>query len=396
MKKPIRILFDGMSVREHPAGVGYVVFSLLKELLKYDNLEFILYTRKGITALPDSKSQYPNLIIHETGYPFSYFGLSRFQFEQIQLPRLIHQYKPDILHLTNSFGVPFFLNKEKNKLKIILTVHDLIPLTSYWELMSKIDRFLYKLSISVSISKADSIIAISNFTANDIKRYCPNIKNVSVISDGIRSLNIPDNFDSLWQNIKNKYHIDKEYILYLGGFAPRKNVLRLLEAYHSLRKTNEIDSQLILSGRFSNNSDIQKIIIKIENYIKYNNLQKDVLLIDYLSDNEKTILLSKAMFFVYPSLYEGFGLPVLEALSLGTPVLTSQNSAMEEIAQDYALYFDPKNINDLMEKFIYILNNYDIYKRLAQSAKINLIPQFSWKRIGELYNKIYLSQLQFA
>ncbi len=390
MTTRIRILVDGMPMQKQPAGVGYVIFNLLEKLSQHNDLEFVVYTRKGINKPSDLGLKPNNIIIHETNYRFSYFGLSRFIFEQKELPKIINQYKPNILHLTNSFGYPIFCYKNNEKLKVVLTIHDLIPLTQYWELMSEFDRLLYKISIKISISRADSIVAISKFTVNDLKRHFPDIKNISVAANGIGPIKTPDNLNKLWEDVKIKYQINENYIFYLGGFAPRKNILRLLQAYYLLQKANKINWQLIISGRFSSAPDIKKNLIQIQQYINNNDLKRHIILIDYLSRDEKIVFLSKARFFVYPSLYEGFGLPVLEAFSVGTPVLTSKNSPMEEIAGKYSLYCNPNNIESIAEKIFEMLTNYPLYKKLACEAKIELIPQFNWQKTGDHYYNLYL------
>jgi len=390
VKKPIRILYDGMSIRENPAGVGYVALNLIKNLSSYSGLEFIVYTRKGVKKMPLFKNQY-NITVHETEYPFSYFGISRHFFEQFELPKLIIRYKPKILHLTNSFGMPFFTNKSQLDIKVVLTIHDLIPLTSYCELMSSFERILYKLSIKNSIKKADVIATISKYSARDLVKYFPTVnKNiVNVIPNGIESINIPTNLEKTWSNIINKYQINNDIIFYLGGFAPRKNVPRLLKAYHLLIKSKKINYQLVLSGRFSQNKDIANNINQIKQYISQNNLEKQVRIIDYLNYNEKIVFLAKAKFFVYPSLYEGFGLPILEALSLGTPVLTSKNSAMEELAEKYVLYANPQDVNNIANKMIELIKNYTRSKQTAELAKIKLIPKFNWQNSAKMYYNLY-------
>jgi glycosyltransferase involved in cell wall biosynthesis len=387
----IKILFDGTSMRKNPSGVGNVTFNLINELSKYKELFFIVYTRKGVNKLNNLGLKRDNIIFHETNFEFSHFGLNRFLFEQIELPKIVKKYKPNIVHLTNSFGYPLLINKLKNNLKVLVTLHDLIPLTQYCELMNKFEKLLYKLSITKSLLNADKIVTISQFTAKDLTKYFPYIdKNkIKIIPNGIESINIPINIEKIWSNIVNKYQINKGIIFYLGGFAPRKNVLRLIKAYHLLIKSKKINYQLVLSGRFSKIKDIINNINQIKHYINQNNLEKHIKIIDYLNQNEKIVFLAKAKFFAYISLYEGFGLPVLEALSLGTPVLTSKNSAMEEIAEKYAFYANPEDVNNIANNIIELIKNYPKIKQMAELAKVKLIPKFNWQNSGKMYYNLY-------
>ena len=393
MQKNIRILFDGTPIKKDPAGVGYVALNLLKNLLTYKDLQLVVYTRKGLATISDIGANTDNLIIHETSHEFSYFGIRRFYFEQSYLPFLIKKYQPDILHLTTGFGVPIFLNKKKLPLKILLTIHDLIPLTKYWELMTIIDRMFYKFSLINSLAKSDAIVTISKTTVKDLNKFFPNTseKNVMTIYDAVKPLELPKNTPEIWTQLKKKYEVREQYLFYLGGFAPRKNVERLVMSFHKFLKKTKTDFQLILSGRMasSHNKDIQKTIQNIKSYIDKNNLKDYIKMIDYVTLEEKAILFTKAKFFIFLSLYEGFGLPVLEAFSVGTPVITSKNTSMEEIAGNYALYCNPMDENDIVDKIKSMILKYEIYKEKAKIAKKKLVPKFNWKNAGENYYQIY-------
>ncbi len=372
----IRILYDARKISSQATGVGYVVKKILQELLKYKDLEVVAFTKKDVNKVFNESFSYPNLIIHETGDDSDYFGLKRVLFEQIGIPKLIQKYKPDILHLTNGFGVPVFLNKKK--LKIVLTIHDLIPLTQYKELMSPLNNHIFKALFSYGINKAGAIVAVSKFTADDVKKFFPKSKNIYVVYNGIDRFKKVKNSDEIWTNLKKKFDINQAFILYIGGFAPRKNILRVLQSYNDLIKNNKYRYQLLLCGKFTKNKDILAQINKINQYISIKNLQNQVRLIGYLNLDEKYVLLSKAKFFVYLSLYEGFGLPVLEALSVGTPTLTSKNSVMEEVAQKYSCYAIPNDNDDILSNMTKIVEDYEYYKKLAKEAKENLLLNYNW------------------
>lgn len=385
----MKILYDARKIVPRITGVGHVSESLLRELLEYKDLEIIAFTRKGIKELPQLSKTNSNLLIHETNDSSEYFEIKRLLFEQWSLPKLINLYKPDILHLTNGFSVPLFLDKEKYHLKIVSTIHDLIPLTSYWELMSLWDRFLYKRLLSYSIKKSDAVVAVSGATSDDIKKYFSSIQQVYVINNGVDFMEKPDGFKEKWFALKMKHGIIKNYIFYLGGFAPRKNVFNLLNAYFLLKQQGKIDYQLILGGKLSTNSDIKNNLGRISSFIKKNRLEKDVKIVGYVSPKEKEILYINSAFFAYISLYEGFGLPVLEAISAGKPVLTSKNSVMEKIIGKYALYANPNNVEDIAEKIEMMIKEYSFYKNQAEIARREILPNFNWKKAGEQYYFIY-------
>jgi glycosyltransferase involved in cell wall biosynthesis len=386
----IRILFDGTLVNNE-GGVGYVALRLLQELSAYKELELIAYTQKGVKQINGLNEQ-SNVFVYETTSVLPLFGFKRFYFEQTQLRSLVHHFSPHILHLNTGFGVPLGFNKKKAGTKVILTVHDLIPLTSHWELMSKVELMLYKLSITNSIKLADTVVAISHYTANDITHFFPFVNNVVIIPDGIdpmlRSSKQQEN--KLFQELCKRAGISQDFIFYLGGFAPRKNILRLIKAYEEFIKSEKNNTQLVISGKlYSKNKDIQANITKIRSYIEERHLEENVIILNYLTPVEKSILFNEAKVFVYPSLYEGFGLPVLEAFSSATPVVTSENTVMQEIGKSYALYANPYNVSDIKDKITIAFKNHDVYKRKAQEAQRNYIKEFEWKTIAKQYVEEY-------
>lgn len=382
------ILYDARKISKNQVGVGYVTEKILEHLSTFKNLKIIAFTRKGVRELPFSHKG--TITVHETNDDSDFFGLKRILFEQKTIPQLIKKYKPDILHLTNGFSVPYFINKQESKIKIILTIHDLIPLTSYWELMSGFDRFLYKIFLRRSLILADEIISVSNKTAEDLQTYFPWLKNTKTIYNGIEiDKSSSKNLNKVFKIIKNKYSISENYILYIGGFAPRKNVLRLIESYNLLLNSTKNRLDLIIVGKFSHNNDINNNMQAINSLISKYNLKNKVHLINYINYEEKVSLYCHAIFFVYISLYEGFGLPILESLSLGTPVISSKNSAMEEIAGKYVLYTDPYNIENIKNNMSELLNRYQHFKKLAFQAKTELLPKYNWENVGKEYYFIY-------
>jgi glycosyltransferase involved in cell wall biosynthesis len=385
----MKILYDARKIVPKITGVGHVSESLLRELLKYKDLEIIAFTKKGVSTLPQFVTANSNLKIHEVNDTSDYFGFKRLWFEQVELLKLIDLYKPDVLHLTNGFSVPFLLNKNKYRLKIVLTIHDLIPLTDCRELMSARDVFFYKILLDYSIKKSDAIVSISMATKRDIEHYFPHAKNIEIINNGIDLIEKRNDFEEVWQNLKKKYAISDKYIFYLGGFAPRKNVFSLLQAYCLLRKSGKINLQLVLAGKISKNVDIENNVNRIAEFIQKNDLQKDVVILEYLGIEDKSVLYINSTLFAYISLYEGFGLPVFEAISVDRPILTSKGSAMEEIIGEYGVYADPKNIQDIANKIETIVNNYGFYEKQSENARKNILPNFNWEKIGNSYYNLY-------
>ena len=379
------ILYDAMAIRPDPAGVGYVQQRILNEASKSDNFKFVAYTRQGVHKIDGLNNK--NVTIHYTNYPFYYFGWKRFYFEQFRLTKIIDKYLPDIIHFTTGFGTPILYRKKSTK--IVLTVHDLIPLGPYSELMTKVDMVFYKKTLYDSIEKADKIVCISEKAKTDINKYFPEKNNIEIISNGVDEILKPKDSENIWTQFKEKYQIDNDIMLYIGGFAPRKNVFSIVKSYHWLLVNKNIKTQLVLSGRFSQTKDIREQIQTIQKYIKQNNLSKNIILIDYMSQDIKNTLLYKAKLLIYISNAEGFGIPVLEGLICGTPVLTSDIAPLNTIGLGYATLCNQGSIQDISNKIYATLTNYQKEKTSIKSAKAEILSKYNWAKIGKQYRQIY-------
>lgn len=386
----IKILFDATAISHHNGGVGEVVFNLLKNLTQNTELEIVAYTRKGIKDIKGINKN--NCKIHELALPFSFFGWKRFVIEQIEIPLLIMKLKPDVIHYTSGFGVPIIpMSILSKKSKILLTIHDVIPITPFWELMTVFSQLLYKISLYLSLKKADKIVSISNFTKQDIMKYYSFVTDVSIIPNGI---NVRKNvsYDLNTQNdVFNKLKISKPYILYIGGYSKRKNVNKLIDSFILLQKEKNFESyKLVLAGKFENNVFLTNEVNKLKNSFCNKDIAPKIIVLGFIKDIEKEILYRNASIFVYPSLYEGFGLPVLEALIHEIPTITTLNSVMEEISTPYAKYINSSNPDDLKNAIKEIITQKNIWIENAKHAKQMISIKYNWKLITDKYFQIYL------
>lgn len=379
----MKILIDGRTITDNPSGVGYVVISLLKELSKEKDFEFVVLTRKGLPSIPGL----PNVQTYEMNQDYQFVGFNRFEFEQVQLPKIIRTVNPDIVHLTDSFGLPILRDRS---IKYLLTLHDLIPMTQYRELMTKIGGIFYDISIRVSVNGADEIVCISDFTKRDLHRFFPSLKTkkVEVIYNGV---DFVDNkpAEQEVKMILEKFKIKRPYFFYVGGFPPRKNTINLIKAFVDFNEKNGNTFQLVLAGRMSQKPDIIKIIDNMNAYINENNLDQHVKLLGYITIDEKTALLAGALSLTYLSYYEGFGLPVIEAFSVGTPVITSSRSAMQEVAGENALYADPSNIEMMSNALAIMARERDEYVKKAENSLTLLKKRYNWPKTAKQYAELY-------
>jgi len=268
--------------------------------------------------------------------------------------------------------------------KSIVTLHDLAVLhNSDWAKKSSLD--FYKKNIKSILDKANKIIAVSNFTKNDaIKTLNIDEKKIAVIYEGVNSSFYP-NLDKNY--LKEKFNLEN-YILYVGALNPRKNVIGLLEAYSKLSIELRKKYNLVLVGvpRDVNFSDKVKKVIK---ELKINDQVKQF---NKITNDDLPKIYSGAKFFIYPSFFEGFGLPVLESLSCGVPVIASNTSSLPEMVGSAGVLVNPENIEEMklaMEKML--LDN-KLYQNIKDKC-LDQVSKFKWQKTAKetiaVYKEVY-------
>lgn len=348
-------------------GIGVYVKNLLKNLGEIDKEDkFFIFVSK--TTPKEVFFNYEN---------FKYIVLPvdankrlvRIFFEQIILPILTLKCKLKVLFTPSIFHPIFSFCPQ------VITLHDVsFILDRKFNLKNLYFRLLLK-----SAKKAKTIIAISEFSKKEIIDFYKHKElPVSIVYEGIPYL---PSVEKIYDNkVLEKFKIKKPYLFYIGLVVPRKNIPNLLKAFKNFSEKYK-EYSLILSGR------IVKELINPENLIKELNLDEKVILTGIISDEEKVVLMKNASAFVFISTYEGFGLPILEAQSLGVPVLTSNVTALPEIGGEGALYVDPYNIEEIAKGMEEIIMNEDLRKKCIQKGYENL-KRFSWEKAAEETLKI--------
>ena len=281
----------------------------------------------------------------------------------------------DLIH--NPSQIPTFFS---TKQRYIITVHDLTPILYPKE--HKFGKYiLYKLLFPRTLTTADKIIAVSYNTKQDLIKYfkVPD-KQIKVIHEAANEIFQPLDKETI-QNFKTKYNLNFPFILYVGTLEPRKNIPILIKAFYNLKKYN-LPYKLVIAGKKGwNYKSIFKTIEKL-------NLQDDVIFTGYVPDEDLPALYNSADLFVYPSLYEGFGLPPLEAMSCGCPVITSNTSSLPEVVGDAGIMIDPYDIDGLASSMYKVLSNdelkADMVKKGLERAKM-----FSWEKTAKETLQVY-------
>jgi alpha-1,3-rhamnosyl/mannosyltransferase len=302
--------------------------------------------------------------------------LKRF-WNQIRLTWELKHCPPD-LFFSPGYYPPFFYSG-----KTVFTVHDLGLFSSLGEPSLK-QKFLTRLFLKKALVKAKLILVPSFFTQKELKKNFPLINNskIKVVPEGYSSDFRPRNKQET-RVILQKYQINKPYFLFVGRREKRKNIINLIKAYARFRKKQAADlcPELILIGQ----SGLEQA--KIKKIIKQT---KGVRVLGYVKQPDLPYFYNQALAFIFPSLYEGFGLPVLEAMASGCPVLASQASSIPEVGGKAILYFNPDKIQEIAKKMKVIFKN----KKLREDLKIKGLKQvqnFSWQKCAQK-TYFYLTQ----
>jgi len=353
----MRLFINGYFLAKPKTGMGQYLLQIL--LNQQWGLDFFIlipeYLKKDIRDIPKSISkniQYIPIVYKRNDL------LAQMIWEKFIFPKEVQKQKADIVWSPH----PSISNI--TNIKHIMTVHDVI----YWRLPEYIPNWKVRLYVGLlasSILKASQIITISKFSAKEIESIF-NIpsKNIPIIS--------PASPKSKQKDIK--FTINGQYIFYEGGLDIRKNVPKLIQAF-SLIANKYKNLNLYIAGKYFDSPIIPNIPYLINHY----NLQDRVKLLGYISDEDMINYIKNAQALVYPSLYEGFGIPILEGLSLGTPVITSNIGAMKEVSADAAITVNPNSAKSISQGIETLLND-DLLRQSIVHKGFERVKYFNWAK----------------
>ena len=289
---------------------------------------------------------------------------------QLYVPHLLKKYKIDV------FWQPDHILPPKVKgCDYYVTVHDLSAYKYHNVAMKRVE-VVYKLFLKKTCNDAKRVITISQYTKEDIVSTIGiDAKKIDVIYNGDSPYEFKSEItDDEQQKCLMGYKIDKPYFLFVGTINPRKNVITIVKAYEELRKQYKSESKLVLVGEYGWNSE------DVEDAIENSAYKNDIVKTGFVSEKEKEILYRNAASLVFPSILEGFGLPVLEAMSVGIPVITSNNSSLPEVGGNVAFYLDDcRDYHDLALKMTNILNLNKTEKEAIAKQSYQQSKKFSRK-----------------
>ena len=370
-----KVVIDATPISPKPSGIGFYVANLIHHLYclqDQKNFQLEIAYQPGMKNwltgkldFPDYLKQYSNL--HLLPLPVTISNsIARF-------PNPLLTYwgnsfgSPDIVHGTNYVVYPY-----PKSLKV-MTIHDLTCIR-YPKFIHSVVK-TYANRIKQCLKWTDLVIAVSESSKRDIVEY------LNVEPERIYVTPQASRFSSIYLSTErteqlqraSSYDFSQPYLLFVSTIEPRKNVITLIRAFDLLKETHKLEHQLVLIGQ--KGWLHQSIFESIET----SPWKQHIHYLGYLSDELVALFYSKADVFVYPSYYEGFGLPVLEAMTLGTPVITSNTSSLPEVAGDAAILIDPNNINQLADAILQVISDSQVRQKLIEKGK-ERAKLFSWER----------------
>jgi len=379
-----KIGIDIRLIGKKRTGDEVVIFNLVKNIAQIDaNNEFELFTDITDEKILKEISEQLGIVGKNNFKIVSLPTKNKFTWNLWTLPKYLRQNPVAVYH--TQYITPWFVPKE---VKIVTIVHD-ISFNFFPQLIKFSDLFFLRVLIPISLKRSDKVMGVSQFTRDEIiKFYNINPEKVDYIYNAVSDefLSPPAGEEVSEEKIaevRKKYDLPENFILYMGTLQPRKNIPQLIEAYAATKNKLGGIKLVICGNRQAYNFDK-----KIDEAVAKNDLSEEVFFPGYIDEKDKRFVFAAAQAFIFPSLYEGFGIPVLEAMSQKIPVLASDIPSLKEIAGQGALYFDITSIADFSQKLYDICVNNDLRAQLIQSGMAR-ISFFSWKNSAQKMLAIY-------
>ena len=376
----MKILIDARMYGLEHSGIGRYLINLIEELIKLGNKEqFVVLLRKKYSDQLNLPSNWKKVLADFRHYTFE---------EQFKLPRIIKKENPDLVHFPH-INFPILYQGTH-----IITVHDLtmqrqgadattLSLPIYY-----FKRFPFLLAARIVIKTAVAIITPSNTVKNDVSEYYNIDKNkIFVTYEGVDFGKLESYFRGDPKGLLELWDLQTaKYFLYVGNAYSHKNLEVVVKAIKKLNEEKGLNIKFAIAG----SKDVFKE--RLQNLIGQENAQKYVKILGYVSDEELSVLYKNSAAFVYSSLSEGFGLQGLEAIASGSLVLASDIPVFKEIYEDNVLYFNPKEVNSLVEAMKKVMKISREEKTRILTRTKDFIKKYSWQKMAketlEVYQKI--------
>ena len=365
--------------RKKKHGMDMVALELIKNLQIIDKVNdyFIFVKPDEDNSVLQETANFKIIELNGGPYP---------TWEQIALPKAAKKYQCDILHCTSNTA-PFFTD-----IPLITILHDIIYMeSSYLKILKssasayqKFGNIYRKLVVPRVVKKSKKVITVSHFEKNRIGEFfgIKGDKKLDAIYNGVSEHFKPVSNKEELLRVKNAYHLPDKFFFFLGNTDPKKNTKGTLKAFSDFLKQSNSDYKLVMLDY--DKIELNKLLLEIDDV----NLINQIVLTGYVVNTDLPAIYSQCAIFLYPSLRESFGIPMLEAMSCNVPVITSNTSSMPEVAADAAHIINPFQPQEITDGIIKILNDDDYRKSLCEKG-LERGKQFSWKNMAKDYLKQY-------
>lgn len=361
----MKIAFDGKRFFSNSSGLGNYSRDLVRILATYfPENEYVLLNKNSSERGKEIQSL-PNVSFKKT----TNGNLSR----QLNMGKDAQKIEADIFH---GLSGELPLRWDKKPIKKVVTIHDLIFLR-FPKYYSFVDRKIHFWKFKKAVNQADVVIAISEQTKKDIIKFLQVPENkIETVYQGCHQAfkEMPD--QQMFENVRNKFNLPERFILNVGTIEDRKNLLNIVKAI------KDTSIPLVVVGKKT------KYFRKIEKYLSKNKMTEQVFFLENVSMQELAVIYRLADVFVYVSLFEGFGIPVIEALFSQTPVITGNTSSLPEAGGKDSMYVDPENVEDIKAKILFLWNNEAERKRRAQKG-LEYATNFEDQKIANDLMRVY-------
>jgi glycosyltransferase involved in cell wall biosynthesis len=368
----MRIAFDGTTLTPGRTGVGYYTEHLLQHLAARGDDEVIVLSNR---PLDTTRPLPPRTLVAPASVP-----LPRLVWMQTLAPRALRRLRPDVVHFTNGM-VPF-----DSPVPTVVTIHDM-SLTMYPRYHPLRRVLLNRPLVDLAAQRADAIITVSQSAKRDIMRlYGTDGRRIHVVHEAAAPSFRPVHDRAVLDGIRRRYGLAERVILYVGTIEPRKNLPKLIAGFAQRHKSGDLPHQLVCAGPYGWLSrEVEELIERLE-------IEDAVRFIGYVPFADLPALYSLAEMFVFPSIYEGFGLPVIEAMACGTPVVTGHVAALAEVAGGAVEHVERLDADQLGETMVRLARSPERRHHLSLLG-LQRSQAFSWERAASETVKVYQNAL---
>jgi len=368
-----RIAIDARKWRDY--GIGTYVRNLVRHLARLDHetTYFLFCARQDASVLRDLAANFVPVVDDSVGYRLK---------EHFSIPLKLRRLGVELFH-TPHYVLPLLCPT-----RAVVTIHDCIHLLFPQYLPNRAALRYSEFMMRSAIRRSAVVLTVSEASRADILRFFPeaDAERVQVVPNAIDPAILDDPGEDEQERVRERYQVRGRFILYAGNIKPHKNLDRLISAFALLRQQGETDLKLIIIGdEVSRHGSLRRTM-------EAAGLRQEVRFFGFVPDRTLAVLYRMASVFAFPSLYEGFGLPPLEAMACGAPVVTSRLSSLPEVVGDAAVLVDPYSVEDIARGLARVLSDTELRAELVARGRIRA-QAFSWEQSVEKIHATYLKVL---